>query len=323
VFALEGVLLVWPIRWSRYRQASLALRSSSHWKSLVTTAIAQPSNKMSTQYFQPPSALMRSAPLTGRAIQPFRFLDLPAEIRNIIYDLWIPPVLHASLGGRGIRLGYFEEASGAAYFQTLFLCPFFLNRQFYQEFCYALVARSTWSFSSADLLPKVLGRLLPSTRDRIRHISVRLTAHSTNETSTAQRESNNRLAISAFHLAQRHLRHMNQLQTLVIYINLSDFGCRVNTPGTRKRGRDTAIVLAANCVADFTWEGLQTRVPFVESNLTAEFLDTLRRRCGDANVSLVVKGKHHYAGQMVDVVISQCAVMDQGAEEEKVERGGG
>ncbi len=282
---------------------------------------------MSIQHFQAPMGLgpeqtapfqRRPGSLPGRATQPFRFLDLPAEIRKTIYDLWTPTVLHASLGCRGIRLGYFEEVGGNPYYQAICLHLFFLNRQFYQEFYYALFVRSTWHFSSADLLPKVLGRLPSSTRSMIRHVSVHLTAPCVKETSMAARELQDRLAIGAFQRAQLYLRHMTHLQTLVLNINLTDFRCRGAHHGARILARDddnsnnnTAGVLMANCVADFTWQGLRTRVPFIESHLSLGFLDTLRQRCGEANVSLVLRGKHRYAGQMVDVVIAQCASLEQ------------
>ena len=98
---------------------------------------------------------------------------------------------------------------------------------------------------------------------------------------------------------------MNQLQTLLIYINLADFGYVRANPRTAF----PANTIAANCVADFTWEGLETRVPFAKSVLDKEFIRTLKLRCGEANVSLVPKADDRYAGQMVDVVVSQCAVV--------------
>ena len=246
-------------------------------------------------------------PVTGKAIQPFRFLDLPPEIRETIYDLWIPSVLHVSLGCRGIRLGYFMEAFGSISFQTLSCTHlFFLNRQFYDEFCHALFTRSTWCFSSTNLLVKAFKRLPKPTRDRIRHVSMRLTGQFVEQPSIPSTSSDDGLSLVGFQTAQRHLRQMKELQTLVFSINLVDFGCRSNL--TRTINKDPAIVLAANCVADFTWEGVETRVPFVQSALPEEFVEMLRRRCGEANVSLVLKHKERYAGQMVDVVISQCAV---------------
>jgi hypothetical protein len=105
---------------------------------------------------------------------------------------------------------------------------------------------------------------------------------------------------------------MKQLQTLVININLAEFSCRDSWSSTKNlaHDRNTAYTLAAYCVADFAWEGLQTRVPFAESNLSKRFTDVLRKRCGCANVSVVQRHKDRYAGQLVDVVISQCAVLD-------------
>lgn len=105
---------------------------------------------------------------------------------------------------------------------------------------------------------------------------------------------------------------MNGLQTLGLSINLADFRRTKSDSLTRNLAPETgtANILAANCVADFTWDGLQTWVPFAQSNLSREFMDTLRRRCGDANVSLVLKHKDRYAGQMVDVIISQSTVLE-------------
>jgi hypothetical protein len=242
--------------------------------------------------------------------KPFRFLDLPPEIRKTIYDLWIPSVLHVSMGFRGVRLQHFELTHDGLFFQAISFRPFFLNRQFYQEFCHALFTRATWSFSSADLLPKVLARMPPTIRSRIRHISLRLTAQGTLERETPIREDNDRMAIMTFQMCQRVLRTMPLLQTLIVNINLSDFHCRENNHLTKNlaRGDREAVKIAANCVADFTWEGLQTRVPFCASNLTGDFMDTLRLRCGEANVKVVWKHKDRYAGQMVDVVVSQCPV---------------
>ncbi len=97
---------------------------------------------------------------------------------------------------------------------------------------------------------------------------------------------------------------MKQLQTLLIYIHLYDFGYIRANPWTAI----PANTIAANCVSDFTWGGLETRVPFAKSLLDHEFVRTLKLRCGEANVSLVHKPEDRYAGQMVDVVISQCVV---------------
>jgi hypothetical protein len=259
------------------------------------------------------------------AIQPFRFLDLPPEIRRTIYDLWIPSILHVSLGSKGIRLQYFAERCGALYFLAITIRPFFLNRQLYQEFCHALFARSTWCFSSADLLNNVFGRLPKLTRSRVRHISICLTGQGTKESSTEARASNDRLAIGAFQQAQRNLRQLDNLQTLVVSINLADFRCRPGDPTTSSLARNKGVAnrLAANCVADFTWDGLQTRVPFAESNLSTEFTETLKQRCGEANVSLQRKYKDRYAGQMVDVVVSQCTVIDQPNGRDEADADGG
>ncbi len=290
---------------------------------LLPTLIAQASLKMSvSQYQYAASSVARKtipsnaglAPPTGKPIyaQTFRFLDLPGEIRKTIYDLWIPTVLHISLGFKGIRLQYFSETEEGLCFQTISIRPFFLNRQLYQEFCYALFARSTWCFSSADLLVKVFSRLPNPTKDRIRHVSMRLAAEGSKDTPGPGRESSGTIGIGALQLSQCLLRQMNQLQTLALNINLPDFLHRDRYSSTRisARGYGTATILAANCVADFAWEGLQTRIPFAASDLFQPFTDTLKRRCGDANVSVVLKHKDRYARQMVDVVISQYNVVD-------------
>lgn len=249
---------------------------------------------------------------TDESKQPFRFLDLPAEIRRIIYDLWIPNVLHVSTGFKGVRLQHFIEAPQGLSFQSISIHPFFLNKQFYQEFCHALFARTTWTFSSTYLLDRIFECLPKPPIDRIRHISVRLTSLFNNAASV-QRSDHGILETSALRLAQRHLREMTHLQTLVININLVDFRCCSLNQLTKKfaQANGRATRLAANCVADFTWEGLQTRVPFAASNLTHDFVEILKRRCGEANVAVVEKHKDRYAGQMVDVVISQCKVVDQ------------
>ncbi len=107
-----------------------------------------------------------------------------------------------------------------------------------------------------------------------------------------------------FRGARQILLHMKQLQTLLVYLQLSDFGYRHADPRTAI----SANTVAANTVADFTWAGLETRVPFAKSELDREFVRTLKLRCGDANVSLVPRVEDRYAGPMVDVVISQFAV---------------
>jgi hypothetical protein len=253
---------------------------------------------------------------------PFGFLDLPAEIRTTIYNLWIPSVLHVSLGLRGIRLLHFADTSESFSFQAVSIRPFFLNRQFYHEFCHALFTRSTWCFSSAKLLAKALPRLPTPTRDRIRHVSMRL--FDPDDTS-AGCESKDPLTPIGFYYAQRLLRKMKQLQTLVININLAEFSSRDSwSSSTRNLAHktNTAYTLAAHCVADFAWEGLRTRIPFAESDLSTRFTDVLSKRCGWANVSVVRRHKDRYAGQLVDVVISQCAVLD-GVAGDGIETGSG
>lgn len=252
---------------------------------------------------------VRLSPYAGKTRQPFRFLDLPAEIRRYIYDLWIPDTLHVSLGCRGIRLQYFAETREGFCFQVISPRPFFLSRQIYDEFCHALFARSTWSFSCANLLSKAFCRLHKFTTDRIRHVSIRLTADSSTVTRRPTRKSKKGSNFPAFEPAQL-LRQMKQLQTLLIYINLTDFGCLVSTRNSERENRATNIC-AASYVANFTWDGLQTRVPFAESDLTPDFIRTLKAHCGDGNVSSVPKHKDRYAGQMVDIVISPCTVVDQ------------
>jgi hypothetical protein len=255
---------------------------------------------------------VRLAPLTGHARQPFRFLDLPPEIRKLVYELWLPAVLHVSLGSTGVRLQHFVENSAGLDFQAISFHSFFLNREIYQEVRYALFARSTWCFSSVELLSEVLSRLSESAKDRIRHISMRFVTQGTWWKLTPGGSLTEGMAVSAFRLAQDRLRHMKQLQTLVVHMNLSDFRCGGESPAYAIPSRDDGTVhrLAANCVADFTWDGLQTRVPFAESNLSIVFMTTLVHRCGEANVSLVRKHRDRYAGQLIDVVISQCTVLD-------------
>ena len=95
---------------------------------------------------------------------------------------------------------------------------------------------------------------------------------------------------------------MDQLRTLLIYINLSDFGFSPSAPPGENLA---ANVLAATHVVNVTWTGLQTKVPFAASDLSKDFLQQLNRFCGAANVSVVPKREDRYAGQMVDVVISR------------------
>ncbi|ERF69416.1 hypothetical protein EPUS_05961 [Endocarpon pusillum Z07020] len=245
------------------------------------------------------------APFATRPAQPFRFLDLPAEIRRYIYDLWIPSFLHVSTGCGRVRLQYFTDTREGLIFQTLSVRPFFLNRQFYHEFWYSLFARTTWCFSNPDLLLSALECLSNPMVDRIRHVSVRLGEYGRWPKVRSNTPSKDRSHSFDFRSAVQTLRHMDQLQTLLIYINLADFGYVRANPWTAL----PANTIAANCVADFTWSGLVTRVPFARSVLDQEFIRTLKFRCGEASVSLVPKPEDRYAGQMVDVVISQCAVV--------------
>lgn len=243
-------------------------------------------------------------------IKPFRFFDLPPELRSTIYRLWIPSTLHISLGFPGIRLGYFHEEphSGQISFQTLNCAQlFYLNRQFHHEFCHVFFSRATWSFSSTNLLVQALGRLPIPTRDRIRHISVRLSGCLVDQSPLFPSDlSNDGTPLVWLARAQRHLRQMKELQSLVIIIQLVAFSGRSHLASSL--GYDPAGFWAANIVADFSWEGLETRIPFVQSALPAEFVETLKGRCGQANVSVMLKHHERYAGQMVDVVISQRAV---------------
>lgn len=262
----------------------------------------------------------RSAPFIGRPRPPFRFLDLPAEIRESIYDIWIPTILHVSLGLRGVRLQYFRETAGSLCFLTISIRPFFLNRQFYQEFCHTLFLRSTWCFSSANLLAQVFDRIPKWTAERIRHVSMRLISQSTRETLPSTHGDLGKVPPSPFTLARCGLGKMSQLQTLCINLNLADFACKAPI---RARDNRFACAFAANRVADFTRVGVQTRVPFVQANLPSEFMNMLRARCGDGSVSVVLKHHDRYAGQMVDVVISPAfpastpSVMDQMRDEDE------
>lgn len=248
---------------------------------------------------------IRLAPFTGRPIHPFRFLDLPAEIREIIYDLWIPTVLHVSLGLRGIRLQHFSETREGLCFQAISISPFLLNRQFYQEFRHALFVRSTWCFSSANLLAKVFSRIPKSTSDMIRHVSMRMITQGSRNTSASTGDLSVALTYSPFRAALHYLRQMQHLQTLLININFSDFTFKDSDPYNGNHFRDcgSPFTIAAYCVGEFTWVGLETRIPFSQNNLPKEFMHTLQARCGTTNVSLVMKHKDRYAGQMVDVVI--------------------
>lgn len=256
-----------------------------------------------------PSAV-KLAPFTPRLTQSFPFLDLPAEIRRYVYDLWIPIFFHVSTGRGRVRLQYFTETLQGLLFETFSVSPFVLNRQFYQEFWHSLFARSTWSFSNPGLLLTAFRTLSTNSVvvDRIRHVSIRLGEYSKMSPSRSRSNcpSDDNATIFSFRRARQTLLHMKQLQTLLVYLNLSDFGYVRANPRTAI----PANTVAANCVADFTWAGLETRVPFAKSVLDNEFIRTLRLRCGDANVSLVPKAEDRYAGQMVDVVVSQCAVVD-------------
>ncbi len=246
-----------------------------------------------------------AAPLAPRLTQPFRFFDLPFEIRCYIFELWIPSFLHVTTGFGKVRLQYFTETQQGLLFGTFSIRPFFLSRMFYQEFWYAVFIRSTWSFSYPGLLLTAFRTLSKSTVDGIRHVSIRLGEYSKLSPSGSTGTCEDCSTVSAFGRARQILRNMKQLQTLLIYLHLSDFGYVLARPPTAI----TASTLAANCVADFTWGGLKTRVPFAKSVLTKEFLRTLKLRCGEANVSLVAKAEDRYAGPMVDVVISQRAVL--------------
>lgn len=251
------------------------------------------------------SSNVELAPLTSKHMQPFRFLDLPAEIRETIYDLWIPTVLHVSLGLRGVRLQHFSETKEGLCFQAISISPFLLNRQFYQEFLHALFVRSTWCFSSANLLIKVLRRIPKSMSDLIRHVSMRMITQGSIHPSTCTDTSNVALTYYPFQAALHHLRHMHHLQTLSININFADYTFKSSGPyaGNNPGDRASPYVIAANCVGEFTWVGLKTRIPFSLNNLPREFMHTLQARCGETNVSLVMKHKDRYAGQMVDIVI--------------------
>ncbi len=257
--------------------------------------------------YRHPNSAVEAVPLaTTRRTPAFRFFDLPAEIRRYIYTLWIPPSLHVSTGPGRVRLQHFTETRQGLVFASFSIRPFFLNQQFYHEFWYAVFARSTWSFSYPSLLLPSFRALSAATVDRIRRVSIRLGEYGDLATSSSCSTgiSKDRSMAFAFRRARQILLHMKQLQTLLIYLHLSDFGYRQTDPRTAL----PANTLAANCVADFTWAGLETRIPFAKSELGREFVRTLKLRCGDANVSLVPKAEDRYAGPMLDVVISQCAV---------------
>ncbi len=194
--------------------------------------MAQASCNMSSRHSESPAALhsLKNAQSQKKqkVIQPFRFLDLPPGIRETIYDLWIPGKLHVSLGRRGIRLEYFMETLGSISFQILTCTQFFLNRQFYDEFCHALFTRSTWYYSSTTLLVDAFVRLPKSTRDQIRHLSLRLTEQSVEKSPIPPEPSHDGSPVAAFETTQWYLRQMKGLQTLFLNINLIDFGHKTN-----------------------------------------------------------------------------------------------
>ncbi len=177
---------------------------------------------------------------------------------------------------------------------TVSLSRFMINTQLWYEISDLFYTHTVWTYPSVEVARTCLLGISDESRSKICKIAV-----------TVSYEKLGELAIRPGKDLVLLLFKLPRLRVLTVQVRLEAFHTSKSSweMAVHQRPSGETDQVAAKWIHQFVKQGLETRLPFQEKNLSRYFIDELKRLCGEKNVRLEPAGRDRYAGNLVHIVI--------------------
>ncbi len=233
------------------------------------------------------------------------FLELPGEVRNLVYSYaFIPKTVRVSSTGPGdellelyrspsvyferksvpdrkrqrqpsrVRLEYFHETAVGLEILPLSISRFVVNRQIYTEILSIFFGRCVWTFGNTKCLLDALEVLSLSVKRQIRNLAISVESQGRTVVDIHGGSQWIRTACSfqRHEEATVHFRNLGELETLYIYIDVGLFSRQLDKMlklhKTRSRSRKLEYEYSAfEVIALYSWGAKVIKIPIAKSEL--------------------------------------------------------
>ena len=202
------------------------------------------------------------------------------------------------------------ELDGGLSIRPLSLSNFIITKEIYAELLHLLFTKSVWHLDDLETLSLVLDVIPKKPRQRICSIAFRLEGgrdcivHDRISTSLPVRQSYQTLRKAAY-----VLRKDLKLGSLTLYLHVKTFDwLKVRSDSEAPFDYDYSV---SQAVQLFNWEGLETRLPFSETEFIGlekfHLINELKGVLVRKSVQWVPGGEDRYRGRLGDIVIGRKA----------------